>query len=508
MEYLLVNAKVIGRPKNELFDVLIHDLVVASIYPAGIDRSCPTQVDLQQGWIAPAFVDAHVHTTNTGVMIAGLDLSDCKSFDELRNRLQKLDNTDSIVLGHGWDDSQWSRKADSSVFSDSAPPIYISRIDAHSALVSKSLISKIPNIKNLDGFSETEPIKREAHGVVREFAYSQLSSVQRSKYQNIAIDAFLKNGICEVHEMAGPLISSFTDAKLFNENMLNRGLRSQLWWGELNGHENAIALSSQGCGGDLFIDGSFGSKTAFVKNEYLDGGRGFQYISQEQAVGHILRGYEYGLSTSFHVIGDAAIEVATHAFDKVKAEIGYDRYSSLNHRLEHVEHLSPQSITKLVDLNITFSMQPKFSSTWAGETGMYQDRIGEDWRKLNPFMPILKAGGRLMFGSDSPVTNLNPWETVSAAMKMHNSEFSITQKAAFRASTTNLGQVQVGDIANLAVWNVNDWAELKSEEAIHKWSTDSRSFPVDYPNPFSPPQCLMTIVSGKILYSELGNADD
>ena len=508
MEYLLVNAKVIGKPKNELFDVLISNSIVASIYPAGVDRSVVAQIDLQGAWVAPGFVDAHVHTTNTGVMLSGLNLSDCKSYEHLERKLASVESTDSVVIGHGWDDSNWARKADTSVFAINAAPIYISRIDAHSALVSQSLLNEIPEVKAMDGYKENEPIRREAHGYVREYSYNKLTAAQRKNYQNIAFDEYLKNGICEIHEMAGPKISSFEDAKLFQQTAQVRGIDSLLWWGELGGHTNASALGAIGCGGDLFIDGSFGSKTAFVNQEYSDGGKGFQFISQEDAVQHILNGYEYGLPTSFHVIGDAAIEVAANAFEEAKSQLGSEIFRTLTHRLEHAEFLFPQIIEKLVALNITLSMQPKFSSTWAGESGMYKDRLGQDWKLLNPFMPILKAGGRLLFGSDSPVTDLNPWKTIHAAMNMHNPDFSITQKSAFRASTTNFGKLQIGDTANLAIWNVEAWAETAVDPALHKWSTDSRSFPTDYPDSQNPPECLMTIVEGKIIFSKIGPIDE
>lgn len=508
MNYSLVNARIIGKPKNEFFDLQIAGQIVSSIYPAGVIRDSGQIIDLEGGWIAPAFVDAHVHTTNTGVKIAGLDLSRCSSYEELQSIIEKLPQRDDVILGHGWDDSKWSKKADSNIFPKDAPAIYISRIDAHSALASMSLLSRIPQVQDLTGFDPTWPIKQAAHGVIREFAYSLLSKEQRIRYQNLAIDEFLSNGICEIHEMAGPKISSFEDARTFQEHCSTRGIAKQLWWGEINGQQNALSLDATGCGGDLFIDGSLGSKTAFLNDQYSDGGHGVQYISLDDATNHILSNYRVGLPSSFHVIGDAAIDVATQAFSSAKKVLGNKEFSKLQNRLEHAEFLSAENISKLTAMKVTFSMQPKFSSTWAGIGGMYESRIGEDWRKLNPFSDILKSGGRLLFGSDSPVTDINPWSTINAAMNMHNERFSITQKAAFRSSTKNFGQLNVGDVANLAIWDVEHWSESHPSDERHRWSSDARSFPTEFPDSSRPPKCLMTIVDGNILYNAVGITND
>ncbi len=506
MEYLLVNARIIGKPKNELFDLGITDSLISSIYPAGVSRNSTKHIDVQGGWVAPAFVDAHVHTTNTGVKISGLDLTNCSDYEEMQFMLSRLENSDSVIIGHGWDDSNWNKKADSGVFAPDSPPIYVSRIDAHSALASTALLNLYPEVQTADGFDHSQPIKREAHGLIREFAYSKLSYDQRLKFQEVAFGAFLSNGICEIHEMAGPRISSFEDAKMFNQLSNELGMLKQLWWGEIFGHATAHSLNATGCGGDLFIDGSFGSKTALLNGQYTDGGRGAQYISLEEATKHIVEGYESNLPTSFHVIGDAAIDIATQAFFDARKTIGVKRFSTLQNRLEHAEFLSQENIGKLTDMNINFSMQPKFASTWAGPEQMYDSRIGVDWKKLNPFLPILKSGGRLLFGSDSPVTDLNPWTTIAAAMNMHNSEFSITQKSAFRSSTKNNGQLAVGDTANIAVWDVKEWSETISDDGRHRWSSDARSFPTEYPNPEVPPKCLMTIVEGNILFDNFGKS--
>jgi predicted amidohydrolase YtcJ len=509
MAFQLVNARLFGKPKEELFNVTISDGLVSAIYPVGFVDSAIEIIDVDGAWVAPSFTDAHVHTTNSGVRLIGLDLSGCDSYESLSFEISKLPQSESVLIGHGWDDSHWSKPADINVFDKSSPAIYLSRIDAHSALASPRLIQAIPDLAEIDGFHPTNPITRDAHGVTREYAYSKLSKADRTRYIEVAIEEFLANGIGEIHEMAGPRISSRLDAAEVMSASRELGINVELWWGELDGHETAAELNSKGCGGDLFIDGSFGSRTAFVKSAYLDGTFGKQYISVDQATRHIIRGYDYGLPTSFHVIGDAAIEIATIAFEGAKQELGSLKFNTLTHRLEHVEFLTPEITQRIIDLNVVFSMQPQFSSEWAGDAGMYNERIGSDWKSLNPLRPILNQGGRMIFGSDSPVTEINAWKTINSAMNMHNPEYSITQKSAFRAHTVNAERTTetfgIGSPANIAVWEVEQWAQTPTNEINNRWSTDVRSFPTDFPNSATPPKCLMTISKGNIVFSKLGD---
>lgn len=170
--------------------------------------------------------------------------------------------------------------------------------------------------------------------------------------------------------------------------------------------------------------------------------------------------------------------------------------------------LHAQQIQRGVDLQLVFSMQPQFSALWGGENGMYEERIGKRWKILNPFHEILKNGGRIVFGSDSPVTDPNPWLSIAAATNMHNPEHSISYKAAFKAHTTNSVRsapaFDVGYPANIAVWEVSNWHKVRPKDNRKRWSSDARSFPIDFPDAQYPPKCLLTMVNGEISYSKVG----
>ena len=77
-------------------------------YPGPIHDTATT-VDLGGAFVAPAFVDAHVHATSAGLLRTGLDLTGAASLSDLldavRDRVRA--NTDVLLWGHGWDETRW-----------------------------------------------------------------------------------------------------------------------------------------------------------------------------------------------------------------------------------------------------------------------------------------------------------------------------------------------------------------------------------------------------------------
>ncbi len=97
-------------------------------------------VDLDGALVTPGFVDAHIHATSTGLMLTGLDLTECDSLaDTLRRvRDRAVALRGGLVLGHGWDETRWpEHRAPTREELDEATwgsAVYLSRVDVHSAV--------------------------------------------------------------------------------------------------------------------------------------------------------------------------------------------------------------------------------------------------------------------------------------------------------------------------------------------------------------------------------------
>ncbi|MER6798826.1 amidohydrolase family protein, partial [Amycolatopsis mediterranei] len=62
-------------------------------------------VDLHGAFVAPAFVDAHVHATATGLHLTGLDLTGVSGAADLLTRVRDAVSPGQALLAHGWDET-------------------------------------------------------------------------------------------------------------------------------------------------------------------------------------------------------------------------------------------------------------------------------------------------------------------------------------------------------------------------------------------------------------------
>ena len=78
-------------------------------------------IDLGGAFVAPAFVDSHVHLTATGLGLTGLDLAAAEGPEHLLRLVGEhaAAHPEQPVWGHGWDDTRWSRTPTTE---DIAPP--------------------------------------------------------------------------------------------------------------------------------------------------------------------------------------------------------------------------------------------------------------------------------------------------------------------------------------------------------------------------------------------------
>jgi predicted amidohydrolase YtcJ len=271
-------------------------------------------------------------------------------------------------------------------------------------------------------------------------------------------------GIGSLHELGGPDISSEEDFRaMLALAAAEPGPDVVGYWGELGGAERARELGALGAAGDLFADGAIGSHTACLRSVYADDDQsGHAYLTAAQVRDHVGLCTEAGVQAGFHAIGDGALDAVTAGFREAAEQVGAEAIRRARHRIEHVEMVDAVMIATLADLAVVASVQPAFDRLWGGEQGMYVERLGADRaRTLNPFAAMAAGGVVLAFGSDAPVTPLDPWGTVRAAAQHHTPGQSLSVSAAFAAHTVGGwhaaqvdggGVLRVGSAATFAVW--------------------------------------------------------
>jgi predicted amidohydrolase YtcJ len=496
----------------------------ADAFAAGVDEV----VDLEGALVTPAFTDAHVHTTSTGLALTGLDLSGATSLAEALRLVREYGAAHpaagQVLLGHGWDATRWpEQRPPSRAELDEAAggrPLYLPRVDVHSAVVTTALLDLVPGVTGLAGFHPDAPLTAAAHHAVRAAAHAAVTPAQRRAAQREALSRAASLGIGSIHECAGPEISDEADfTSLLALSRSEPGPRVVGYWAEQVTDEKDARrireLGASGAAGDLFVDGSLGSHTACLHAPYADAPAttGSAHLDAAAVAAHVTACTRAGLQAGFHAIGDAALSTVVDGVRAAADRLGLERVRAARHRIEHAEMLTPETIAAFAEFGLTASVQPAFDAAWGGEDGMYARRLGaERARTLNPYAALLRAGVPLAFGSDSPVTPLDPWGTVRAAAFHRTPEHRISVRAAFTAHTRggwravghdDAGVLVPGAPADYAVWRTGALVVQAPDDRVARWSTDPRSGTPGLPD-LGPgaelPVCVRTVVGGRTVF--------
>jgi predicted amidohydrolase YtcJ len=491
-------------------------------------------IELDGALVAPGFVDAHVHVLETGLALESIDLSPGGGVHSLADALAAVHRAaatlvpGATVLGFGWDELRWPEgRPPTREELDAAAggaPVYLARVDVHSAVVSSTL-SRDAGLDRLPGWSFDGRVEREAHHAAREAA-RVVSPERRTALYRRALEHAAARGVVSVHEHSAPSID--TRAGLVELLELTADPRNGLPHLVAYRGEQCITVDDAreileaipgltGIGGDLNVDGSLGSHTAAVRAPYADapGDQGVLYLTAEQICNHLTAVTRAGVQGGFHVIGDRAMDELLLGLRAAVDVEGPDAIARMGHRLEHAEMVDAPTLAALVLLGVRLSMQPAFDAAWGGPEGMYATRLGAGRAAaLNPFADLAAAGVPLAFGSDSPVTAVDPWAGVRAAVQHRATDQRISARAAFRASTrggwrvagldhTGAGELRVGSPAHLAVWRAENLTVQSAEGRFSSWSTDARAGIPLLPDmsPDAPaPVCLRTVRGGVVLH--------
>ncbi len=470
-----------------------------------------TTVDLHGRLVTPGFVDAHVHLASTGFALSTVDLGAAVSLTDALDRLAAAAarHPNDLLLAHGWDETTWPESRPMTLAEVDAavgPAVaYLSRVDSHSAVVSSALVELDPTISSLDGWHGDGRVEREAHHAARQVTHRLSSPDQRAAAILAALRDAASRGLTSVHELNAPHIAPFADFATIRELRARHPLPDvACYWGARLSDADALAEVPDddewllGFAGDLCVDGALGSRTASLLEPYHDADTsGHLYLDAAAIRDQVVECTERGKQAGFHVIGDRALQEVAEGLRLATDKVGTAAMAAGRHRLEHVEMPDPASIALLASLGVVASVQPPFDAAWGGIDGMYARRLGSARAApMNPLASMARAGVVLAFGSDSPVTPLDPWAGVRAAVHHHNADERLPVAAAFEAHTRGghrarrddeSGVLRPGAAATYAVWDVAG-------------SLTSDGLPALEPGePL--PACIATVVSGRVVHT-------
>ena len=176
--------------------------------------------------------------------------------------------------------------------------------------------------------------------------------------------------------------------------------------------------------------------------------------------------HDTGLQIGVHCIGDAATDLVIDAYEEaMKANPRPDP----RHRIEHAVLTTREATQRMKDLGIIVSTQPAF--IYIGGDGWAKQFGEERAKRLVVTREWVDNGVHLALGSDAPTGPLiSPQATLAGATmrptlsgKVLGPEQCLTIQEALRAHTLDAayaaheeqikGSIEVGKLADLAVWN-------------------------------------------------------
>ncbi|WP_433625187.1 amidohydrolase [Halomicrococcus sp. NG-SE-24] len=484
---ILTNAEVhtLADPDETAEAVAIRDgdvVRVDSAYEVGFLEGAETDVvDLGGRVLLPGFVDAHTHLQMVGNYLVHADLSAADSPTDCVDLLAANAADDrEWILGYGFDESTWQEsryltREDLDAVSESRPVVAF-REDMHTAAANGVALDRLgeampPADVKTEGGEPTGVLVEDAVDAVYE-AVEPDADEMRELLLAAQRDAHRK-GVTGVHDMVRRSRAPEVYRQLELDGDLALRVRLNYWSDHLDALEELGLRTNHGSefvrtgGVKTFTDGSFGGRTAKLSEPYADADdeTGQWVVAPDELESFVQRADDAGFQVTAHAIGDEAIDAVLSAYEDA------DDPGAARHRVEHVELATDEHVERFAESGVVASVQPNFLK-WAGEDGLYDERLGTDRRRrTNRFRDLLDAGARLAFGSDC--MPMDPLLGVHHAVNAPAEAQHLSVTEALRAYTLGaayagfdedrMGTVEAGKVADLVALERSPW---EHEDAI------------------------------------------
>ena len=462
---LLRNAR-ISRGDGTVVDLQIDDGRIVSIVaagsvaagsvPAGSPPAGADELDAGGRWVSPGLWDNHVHASQWALIAKRLDLSTVTSARQAAALVGDALAAGAVIepgqafVASGFRDGLWPDAPALEVLDTASGgiPVVLISADLHAVWLNSAALNLYGHRGHATGLLVEDP----AFEITQ-----QLNAVPVDVLDSWLVDAghaAAARGVVGVVdlEMAWNLES-------WRRRMGNGFDSLRVEFGIYSEHlERAIELGLRT--GDVMLplltvgrfkvitDGSLNTRTAFCYDEYpgMEGeqhAHGMLTVHPAELLPRMRAAMQAGIESSVHAIGDHATALALDAFEELEG----------GGRIEHAQLVSTTDIRRFAELGVTASVQPDHAMDdrdvaekfWAGRTG-----------RAFPLRALLDAGAQLALGSDAPVSPLDPWVTIAAAvgrtrdgLEPWHPEQAITVREALEASTRTT--VAVGEPADLIV---------------------------------------------------------
>lgn len=451
MSTLIYNAKIYLERERFAQALLINDegrieAVGTNEEMAAISGDA-TRYDAAGRTIVPGFNDSHQHLFNTGIALASVHLQGVSSIAEvIRRGRQYIEDNElqpgEVILGMGWnqdyftDEHRLLNRHDLDQISTEYPIIF-DRACGH------ILTCNTKALEMAGVTTETAPLpggaidceNGELTGVFRENARDQVRCLMsertvaaKKRLLLTAIKHANETGVTSVQTCDVRRKDWRSTLQAFNEVLAdNHSIRVYHQFNFMNPEglrEFFDAGYKTGVGDDfnrigplkLFVDGSLGARTAYMRHPYADqpDTRGIATLTQDELDTMVRIATENGCSVAIHAIGDAAIESVLDSYDKVCT----DGKNPLRLGVIHVQITDRPLLERFTKNDILALVQPIFLHY---DTGIVEARVGKELAATSyAFKSLVDLGVHTSFGTDSPVEDMAPLPNIYCAVTRQN----------------------------------------------------------------------------------------
>lgn len=398
-------------PDDGLFDVFLGGGLIADIAPAGALPSRGEVIDADGAWLIPGLWDHHVHTVQWALVAQRAPLGRAESAAHAARLMGEAPVlADGRRVGTGFRDAFWRDIPSLSVL-DSATgdvPTYLINADVHSVWLNSAALRR-------EGFSSSDGFLREAPAFEISRRLNAVDPVEGDRLVAAMAGEAAARGIVGVVDLdmawneeswARRLAAGFDSLRVefgIYPEFLDRAVAEGLRTGDTvrGTASDLVRVGSL----KVITDGSLGTRTASTSQAYPDDphNHGVLAYAPEELVGLMTTATAHGLSCAIHAIGDVANSHALDAF-AVTGATG---------TIEHAQLVAHADIPRFGRLGVGASVQPEHAiddrdltdSIWAAQTALPY-----------PLRALADAGANLLFGSDAPVSPLDPWAAMAAAV--------------------------------------------------------------------------------------------
>lgn len=343
--------------------------------------------------VTPGFADSHNHMVWYGLSLAELDLSGCRSAEELYDlvaaKAAELPS-DGWVIGSGYDDFVIGGHPDRARLdrAGGGRPVWLKHRSAHMCVASTEILAKAGVLDGSARVPEGGVVERDAEGAPTGLLAEQAQQLVDALVKPYPVEElvaaigraakrYAAEGLTHVTEagIGGGWIGHSPAEAAAYQLARQRGelpLRVELMPANEVLHQvgpDAFGLDlglRSGFGDDflrigpmkIFTDGALSSRTAAVTDPFHGhGGRGVLGDDPDVLRERILTAHRGGWRVAAHAIGDRAIDLTLEAFEQAQREVPRP---DARHRIEHSAMVRPDQLSRMAALGVIPVPQSRF----------------------------------------------------------------------------------------------------------------------------------------------------